>query len=66
MSGGVLGPLIQQFYLARDRIAERLGADPALDLDFVEMTDGMEHYARVCGKLMYRYGYRDGADGTLP
>lgn len=55
MSGGEIGPLIQQFYLARNRIAARLGLDPALDRDFTQLTDAMERYARTCGKLMYRY-----------
>lgn len=58
--GGVLGPLIQQFYLARNRIAGRIGVDPGLDLDFNLMTDGLEGYARACGRLMYHYGYHDG------
>lgn len=63
MSGGEIGPLIQQFYLARNRIAARLGLDPALDRDFTQLTDAMECYARTCGKLMYRYGRQDGAAG---
>lgn len=58
--GGVLGPLIQQFYLARNRIAERIGVDPELDPDFNLMTDGLEGYARACGELMYYYGRQDG------
>lgn len=59
---GVLGPLIQQIYQARNHIAERLGVDPVLDSDFDRMTDGLEGYVRACGKLMYHYGYQDGAN----
>ena len=55
--------MCQQFYLARNRIAARLGLDPALDRDFTQLTDAMERYARTCGKLMYRYGHQDGAAG---
>lgn len=60
---GVLGPLIQQAYLARDRIAERLGVDPDRDKDFCLMTDGFEDFARTSAKLMYGYAYQDGAKG---
>ncbi len=59
--GGVLGPLIQKIYQARSRIAERLNVDPALDADFNLLVEGIEEYGRVCGKLMYHYGYQDGS-----
>lgn len=60
---GVLGPLIQQIYQARSRIAERLGIDPAFDGDFDLLTSGIEDFSRACGKLMYHYGYQDGVHG---
>ncbi|MCM1149104.1 MAG: hypothetical protein NC319_03315 [Butyricicoccus sp.] len=63
LSDGELGKLIQQAYLARDRIADKLGVDAAINRDFCVMTDGFEDYARVCAKLMYQYGYQDGAKG---
>lgn len=57
---GALGPLIRQIYQARNRIAERLNVDPALDADFNLLIEGIEDYGRVSGKLMYHYGYQDG------
>lgn len=60
--GGELALLIEQIYGARDRISERVGVDPASDEDFEQFVGGFEEFARVCGKLMYRYGYQDGAN----
>lgn len=62
--GGMLGPLGQQIYQARDRIAERLNIDPALDADFNLLIEGIESYGRASGKLMYQYGYQDRANAT--
>ena len=55
---GMLGPMIEQAYAARDRICERLGTgseDPDMEL----LVSGFENFARICGKLMYHYGYLD-------
>lgn len=62
-AGGVLGLLHRQIYQARNRIAGRLGIDPNRDRDFDQLIDGFEAFSRTCGKLMYQYGYRDGANG---
>lgn len=59
---GELGPLVEQAYEARNRLSERLGVEPDGDPDFERLVSGFEAISRVCGKLMYRYGYRDGAD----
>ena len=56
---GSLGPLIEQAYVARNRICERLGTDPE-DSDMELLIKGFEDFARACGKLMYHYGYLDG------
>lgn len=58
---GTLGPLIEQAYEARNRICGRLGTDPETDLDIEQLVSGFEDFARACGKLMYHYGYMDGA-----
>lgn len=63
-AGGELAPLLEQAYAARDRLSERLGVEPAYDLDFEALVSGFEEMSRVCGKLMYRCGYRDGT-GTM-
>lgn len=63
-AGGELAPLLEQAYAARDRLSERLGVEPAYDPDFEALVSGFKEMSRVCGQLMYRYGYRDGA-GTL-
>ena len=60
---GTLGPLVQQVYQARDRIADRLGVNADCDKDLALLIEGAEDFARTCGKLMYRYGYSDGANG---
>lgn len=57
--GGELAPLIKQVYEARNRLCERLGADPDADEDFKLLVDRFESFSRVCGKLMYYYGYND-------
>lgn len=57
---GELAPLVEQAYGARDRLSERLGVEPGSDPDFEQLVSGFEAISRVCGKLMYRYGCRDG------
>lgn len=57
---GELAPLVEQAYETRNRLSERLGVDPDGDPDFEQLVSGFEAISRVCGKLMYRYGYRDG------
>jgi len=59
---GALGPLAEQAYGARDRLCRRMGLDPDTDPDFELLISGFEGISRVCGKLMYHYGYRDGAN----
>lgn len=59
-STGVLTPLVEQAYGARDRLSERLGVDPANDTDFELLVSGFEDLSRACGELMYRYGFADG------
>ena len=59
--GGELAPLIEQVYEARNRLSERLGVDAGDDEDFELLVSGFEDFARACGKLMYHYGYQDGA-----
>jgi len=61
---GALGPLTEQAYGARDRLCERLGLDPDTDPDLELLIGGFEDISRVCGELMYRYGYRDGANSV--
>ena len=58
---GVLGPLVERVYEARDRLGERLGVEPGGDSDFEQLVSGFEALSRACGRLMYHYGYRDGA-----
>lgn len=60
---GVLSPLVEQAYEARNRLSERLGVEPDGDPDFEALVSGFEALSRACGKLMYQYGYRDGAAG---
>ena len=60
---GEIGPLVEQVYQARSRICERTGLDPDTDPDFCLLLRGMEDLTRVCGKLMYCYGYQDGING---
>lgn len=60
-ASGILGPLIEKAYEARDRLAERLDVDPSVDPDFELLVSGFEALSRACGKLMYYYGYQDGA-----
>ena len=60
---GALGPLAEQIYQARNRLCERLGADPDADPDVMCLVGGLEDFSRACGRLMYRYGCQDGADG---
>lgn len=62
-SDGVLGPLIEQVYGARDRLCERLALDPDADPDLELLLGGFERLSRACGRLMYGYGYRDGVNG---
>lgn len=57
---GEIGPLVEQIYEARNRLCERTGLDPDTDPDFCLFLSGAEDLARVCGKLMYHYGYLDG------
>ena len=59
---GLLGPLIEQAYEARNRICGRLGTDPETDSDIELLVSGFEHFAKTCGKLMYQYGYLDGVN----
>lgn len=59
---GEIGPLTELIYGARDRLCERLGLDPDADPDLELLISGFESLSRACGKLMYRYGYRDGAN----
>lgn len=61
---GVLVPLVEQAYEARNRLAERLGVDPAFDPDFELLVCGFEGLSRACAKLMYYYGYQDGTNAT--
>ena len=58
--GGELATLVEQIYGARNRLCERLGADPDTDEDFELLVGGFEKLSRACGNLMYRYGYQDG------
>ena len=58
--GGKLGILIEQAYEARNHICERLGIDPE-DPDMEQLISGFEKFSRAYGKLMYHYGYLDGA-----
>lgn len=58
--GGVIGPLVEQAYDARDRLCDRFGVEPDDDPDLERLIDGFEGLSRVCGKLMYYYGYQDG------
>lgn len=60
---GEIGPLTERIYQARSRICERTGLDPDTDPDFCLLFRGMEDLTRVCGKLMYCYGYQDGING---
>lgn len=60
--GGELAPLVEQVYEARNRLCERLGADPDTDEDFELLISGFEGLSRACGKLMYRYGYQAGVN----
>lgn len=59
---GEVGPIIERVYDARNRLAERLGIDAGDDEDLEELVSGFEDFARVCGKLMYHYGYQDGVN----
>lgn len=60
---GELGPLAEQIYQARNRLCERLGADPETDPDIELFINGFEDFARTCGRLMYYYGRQDGTNG---
>lgn len=60
---GELVLLGEQTYEARNRLSERLGIEPDGDPDFEQLVSGFEGLSRACGKLMYQYGYRDGAAG---
>lgn len=57
---GVLGPLIEEVYEARDRLCGKMGLDPDADPDLERLLHGFEAISRACGKLMYHYGYQDG------
>ena len=57
---GALGPLVGQIYETRNRLSERLGVEPDNDPDLEQLIEGIEEFARACGKLMYHYGYQDG------
>ena len=59
---GELGPLVEQIYEARGRLCERLGTDLETDEDVNQLVRGFEELSRVCGKLMYHYGYLDGVN----
>ena len=59
---GALGPLVEQVYGARDRICEKTGLDPDADPDLETLLHGFEAISRACGRLMYQYGYQDGAN----
>lgn len=63
---GILAPLIERAYAARDRLAERLGADPGFDPDFEQLVSGFESISRACAGLMYLYGYQDGRRTVSP
>ena len=58
---GEIGPLTEQIYEARNRICDRTGLDPDSDLDLKLLFSGIEKLSRICGKLMYHYGYQDKA-----
>lgn len=60
---GEIGPLTERIYQAHSRICERTGLDPDTDPDLCLFLRCVEDLARVCGKLMYYYGYQDGMDG---
>ena len=60
--GGELAPLIEQIYAARNRLCEKTGLEPDTDPDVELLVSGFEDLARVCGGLMYRYGYQDGVN----
>ena len=60
--GGELAPLIEQIYAARNRLCEKTGLEPDTDPDVELLVSGFEDFARVCGGLMYRYGYQDGVN----
>lgn len=59
---GALGPLIEQIYKARNHLSIRLNVEPDSDPDFEQLISGFEAISRVCGKLMYHYGYQDGVN----
>lgn len=59
---GAIGPLAEQIYEVRNRLAERLNVDPDADPDFEQLVNGLERFSRACGKLMYHYGYQDGTN----
>lgn len=61
---GALGPLTEQIYNARTRLCERAGLDPDTDTDVKLLISGFEELSRVCGKLMYQYGYQDGINNV--
>lgn len=63
-TGGALVSPIEQAYEARNRLAQRLGVDPAFDPDFEFLVQGFEALSRICGRLMYYYGYQDGKSAT--
>lgn len=59
---GALGPLVEQVYRTRDRLCEKTGLDPDADPDLETLLCGFEAISRACGKLMYQYGFQDGAN----
>lgn len=58
---GALGPLVERIYEARSRLRERPGLAPDTNPDFELLIRGLEDLSRACRRLMYRYGYQDGA-----
>ena len=56
---GCIGPLVDEIFAARASLCERYGITPE-DRDLDRMVDGYERLCRVCGKLMYQYGVKDG------
>ncbi len=48
-------------YAAKLRLCERAGLDPGHDPDLEEIVERYDCLCHLYSKLMYQYGYRDGA-----